>query len=54
LRRRNQVTDLEYHVDFWDIQDARLFPKADADSVVGGDADVEGNIQPVPAAGSEH
>jgi hypothetical protein len=50
LRRRNQVTDLEYHVEFWDIQDARLFPKADADSVVGGDADVEGNIQPVPAA----
>jgi hypothetical protein len=50
LRRRNQVTDLEYHVDFWDIQDARLFPKADADSVVGGDADVEENIQPVPAA----
>jgi hypothetical protein len=50
LRRRNKVTDLEYHVDFWDIQDARLFPKADADSVVGGDADVEGNIQPVPAA----
>jgi hypothetical protein len=50
LRRRNQVTDLEYHVDFGDIQDARLFPKAGADSIVGGDADFEENIQPVPAA----
>jgi hypothetical protein len=44
----SQVMDIEYNVDFWDVQGAKLISKADP--VVEGDGDVKGKIQQVPAA----